>query len=275
MWETRLLFTPSRRYLLLGLAALYAILMCHPIAAEEAQPTGDWVSLFNGKDLDGWTPKVRGHELGENFADTFRVADGILQIRYDLYDGDFRGRYGHLFYKTPFSKYRLRVEYRFVGEQAPGGEDWAMRNSGVMLHCQDPATMRKDQDYPVSIEFQLLGGLSDGKPRHTANLCTPGTNVVMVGALLRRHCTDSASPTFDGDDWVTAEVEVNGGGTIRHFVNGNLVLEYAHPQYDDHDGNAVPLIKDPAHLLIESGYISLQSESAPLDFRKVEIQVLD
>jgi hypothetical protein len=262
------------------LLTLLIALAAHASQAEEA-PAPDpgissgWISLFNGKDLDGWTPKIRGYDFGENYADTFRVEEGVIKVSYDKYEGDFNGRYGHLFYKTPFAKYRLRVEYRFTGEQAPGGEGWATRNSGMMLHCQDPATMRKDQDFPVSIEYQLLGGLGDGKPRTTGNLCTPGTHVVMDGKLRRNHCTNSASATFEGDQWVTAEVEVNGSGVFRHYINGDLVLEYEQPQLDDRDGNARDLVKDPEKLLIESGYISLQSESHPVEFRKVEILPLD
>ncbi len=242
-------------------------------AAPATAPDSGWISLFNGKDLEGWSPKIRGYAFGENYADTFRVEDGVIKVGYAGYD-QFMGKYGHLFYKSPFSKYRFRVEYRFTGDQAPGGEGWATRNSGVMVHCQDPATMRKDQDFPVSIEVQLLGGLGDGKPRTTGNLCTPGTHVVMDDKLRRVHCTNSTSETFDGDQWVTCEIEVNGSGIIRHFINGALVLEYEQPQYDDKDGDAKDMIKE-GKALIEGGYISLQSESHPVEFRKVEILPID
>ena len=153
-------------------------------------------------------------------------------MSYDKYEGPFRGRFGHLFYKEPFSHYMLRIEYRFVGEQADGGPGWAIRNSGVMIHGQTPETMRKDQEFPVSIEVQFLGG--DGtNPRTTGNLCTPGTNVVYQGKLHTDHCTNSTSDTFHGDQWVTAEIEVHGGRLIRHKINGKTVLEYSEPQLDD------------------------------------------
>ncbi len=249
-------------------------LFSQAIIAEEptsvaTEPDSGWISLFNGKDLEGWTPKLRGHELGDNFGNTFRVEDGLLKVSYDQYE-QFGDKFGHLFYKSPFSNYRFRVEYRFVGDQVAGGAGWATRNSGVMIHCQDPATMRKDQEFPVSIEVQLLGGLSDGKKRTTANLCTPGTHIVMNDKLTRTHCINSESPTFDGDEWVTVEIEVHGSGSIRHYVNGDLVLEYEQPQYDDRDGDGKEFIKD-GQALISGGYISLQSESHPVEFRKVEI----
>lgn len=251
-------------------AWLLAALTCSPMAA--AQQGEEWIQLFDGRSLDGWTPKITGHPLGENYADTFRVEDGRLVVSYDGYRS-FDDRFGHLFYRTPFSYYRLRVEYRFVGDQAPDAPGWALRNSGVMIHCQDPKTMTKDQSFPVSIEVQLLGGSGKGE-RTTSNLCTPGTNVVMDGQLLKRHCTSSKSKTYHGDQWVTAEIEVHGGGVIKHILDGVTVLEYTEPQLDPADKDAKPLIKDDK-LLLTGGYISLQSESHPVQFRKVEVLKLE
>jgi hypothetical protein len=254
------------------IAAFSILLLPTSIHAQEDKlRDAGWQQLFNGKDLAGWTPKIKGYELGENFGETFRVENGVLKVVYDQYK-QFDNKFGHLFYKDKFSNYRLRVEYRFVGDQCPGGPGWATRNSGAMLHCQPPATMAKDQDFPVSIEVQFLGGLGKG-PRTTCNLCTPGTNVVMNGELIRRHCTSSKSKTFDGDQWVTAEIEVLGDKTIKHFVNGVEVMSYEQPQYDDADMDGRKLIKD-GQKLIREGYISLQSESHPIEFRKVELLVL-
>jgi hypothetical protein len=252
--------------------AAWAILCILASGQEPASAEKGWVSLFNGKDLSGWTPKIKGYELGDNFGNTFRVEDGVLKVSYDQYN-QFDRKFGHIFYKVKFSNYRLRIEYRFIDDQCRGGEGWATRNSGVMLHCQPPETMAKDQDFPVSIEVQFLGGLGRG-PRTTGNLCTPGTHVVMGGQLIKRHCTNSTSKTFDGDQWVTAEIEVRGEKTFKHFINGEEVLSYEQPQYDDGDATARPLIKD-GRLLIRDGYISLQSESHPIEFRKVELKVIE
>jgi hypothetical protein len=245
-----------------------------PTKAQERSNAESWVPLFNGKNLDGWTAKIKGYESGDNHANTFRVEDGVLKVSYDNY-AEFDGKFGHLFYKEPFSHYRLRIEYRFVGEQCKGGPGWAVRNSGVMLHCQDPKTMRKAQDFPVSIEAQFLGGLGKGN-RPTCNMCSPGTHVVLGGKLFTPHCTNSRSKTYHGDVWVTAEIEVRGSGVIKHFVDGELVLEYEKPQLDPKDPDAAKLLKErDGKLLLESGYIALQSESHPIEFRKVEIKVLD
>ena len=215
-----------------------AIVLANSTRAQD-KPTENsekWVQLFNGKDLDGWIPKIRYHAQGDNFANTFRVENGLLKVGYDGYS-EFKETFGHLFYKDSYSHYRIRVEYRFVGDQVKGGPGWALRNSGIMVHGERPETMTKDQDFPASIEVQLLGG--DGKiQRSTSNLCTPGTNVVIGGKLITAHCTNSKSKTFHGDVWVVAEVEVKGSEVIRHFVNGELVLEYNSPQLDDRDAHA-------------------------------------
>jgi hypothetical protein len=234
-----------------------------------ADASGGWIQLFNGRDLTNWNPKITGYPLGENFGNTFRVEDGMMKVRYDAYT-DFQERFGHIFYKQKFGYYLLAVEYRFVGEQAPGGPGWAFRNSGAMLHCQAPETMGVDQDFPISIEVQLLGGNGQDE-RSTANLCTPGTNVVMDGKLFTNHCVNSTSKTYHGDQWVRVEVLVLGDSLVEHIIDDQVVLKYEKPQIGG--GNVShydPAVKKDGTLLSE-GYISLQSESHPVDFRKVEL----
>jgi hypothetical protein len=241
-------------------------------APAQAPTKTDWISLFNGKDLTGWTPKIKGYDAGVNYANTYRVENGILKVGYDGYS-KFDGKFGHLFYNKPFSHYRLRVEYRFVGDQCPGAPGWAFRNSGVMIHSQSAKSMRKDQEFPVSIEVQYLGGGPNGE-RPTANVCSPGTHIVMDGKLIKQHCNNSTAKTYRGDQWVTVEVEVHGAGKIRHIVEGKTVLEYEQPQLDTNDRDAAALVKGSDTLLRE-GYLALQAESHPIEFRKVEILPLD
>ena len=253
--------------LLLSLAVLAA-----PAAFADDKPAGEWKPMFDGKTLDGWTPKIKGYALGDNFGDTFKVTDGKMVVGYEKYDA-FDNKFGHIFHKEKYSHYRVRVEYRFVGEQCKGGPGWAIRNSGLMLHGQTPETMRKDQEFPVSIEVQLLGG--NGKdPRTTANMCSPGTNIVLADKLFTTHCTNSVSKTFAGDQWVTVEVEVNGSGKIKHFINGEQVMEYEQPQLDPKDKDAAKILEKAKEKLLSEGTISLQSESHPVEFRKVEIKQL-
>lgn len=258
----------SKTYL--PLVAVLLLLIAGFTAVKANKPAKTkWIQLFNGKDIQDWSIKIRTHELDDNFGNTFRVADGMMQVRYDGYT-QFDQQYGHIFYKKPFSYYLLQVEYRFVGEQCPGGEGWALRNSGAMLHSQDPKTMLKDQDFPISIEAQFLGG--NGKdPRTTCNLCTPGTNVVMADTLFTPHCINSSSQTYHGDQWVTANFIVLGDEEVHHLVGTDTVFSYFQPQMGG--GSVAPV--DPAvkidGQLLKSGYISLQSESHPIDFRRVAV----
>jgi hypothetical protein len=254
-----LLFTGSA--ILLGALAAAAI-------ARTTEPQDKWISMFNGKNLDGWTPKVVGSEYGVDDKNIFTVKDGVIHVSYDGYD-KFEGQFGHLFYKAPYSHYKMRLEYRFYGDQLEGGPGWAFRNSGIMVHGQNPKTMTLDQSFPVSIEVQLLGGGGSGK-RTTGNLCTPGTHVVMDGELKKQHCFNSTSDTFHGDGWVKAEIEVRGNEIIRHFIDGKEVLVYTNPQLDDGDADAKPLIKD-GQLMLSGGSISLQAESHGCEFRNIEI----
>lgn len=244
---------------------------CQTTPSESGRP--EWQQLFNGENLDGWIPKIRTHEVGENYQNTFSVKDGKMVVNYDGYE-NFDQQYGHLFYEKPFSAYYFAVEYRFVGEQAPGGEGWAWRNSGAMLHGQDPYTMLRDQDFPISIEGQILGGPEEGT-RTTSNLCTPGTHVVMDGELFTPHCVNSTSKTYRGDQWVRATFLVLKDSLVQHFLEGDLVLEYTKPQIGGGSASPVdPEVFQEGKLLTE-GYISLQSESHPIEFRKVEIVDLD
>lgn len=232
------------------------------LASCSSSKNATWKQMFNGKDLNDWQVKIRKHDFNDNYGNTFRVNDGNIQVRYDSYD-TFDEQFGHLFYNKPYSSYLIGVEYRFVGDQVKEGPGWAYRNSGIMVHGQEPSTMTKDQDFPDSIEVQLLGGDGEHK-RSTANLCTPGTQYVKDGKIIKRHCTNSKSKTYHGDQWVRAEVLVLRDSLIVHYVNGEEVMRYNKPQLDPAKGAT-------EGKLLAKGTISLQSESHPVDFRKVEI----
>ncbi|HKS04673.1 MAG TPA: DUF1080 domain-containing protein [Gemmatimonadaceae bacterium] len=250
------------------------VLVALSLAASSAANAQDWTPLFNGRDLDGWTPKIAKHELGENFANTFRVENGVIKVGYDKYDGQFANQFGHLFYKTPYSSYHLVVEYRFTGQWAPGTPSWAYRNSGVMLHSQDPKSMLRDQDFPISIEFQFLGGLSDNRARSTGNMCSPGTEVFIDGAMARSHCVNSTSKTYDGDQWVRAEAIVRGDSAMTFVINGDTVLRLTKPQIGGGTVNGFDPAAKKDGTALSAGYIALQSEGHPIEFRKVEIRMI-
>ncbi len=232
-----------------------------------------WVKLFNGKDLKNWKIKIKGYPLNENYKNTFRVVDEMIQVNYDEYE-EFDDSYGHIFYKNEFSNYRLRLQYKFVGKQLKGGAGWAKRNSGIMIHCQSPESMGLNQNFPVSIEVQLLGGLNEGE-RPTANLCTPGTNVVMHDKLVTKHCINSSSKTFNGEQWVQVEVLVRNDSVISHWINGIKVLSYNKPQIGGSVDFDEVKWKNKEGMALKKGFISLQSESHPVAFKNIEILELD
>jgi hypothetical protein len=247
------------------------IAMCCIAFSSLAKPKKEkWIQLFNGKDLKDWTVKIHHHEVGDNYGNTFRVEDGMIKVRYDQYD-HFNERYGHLYFKKPFSHYKLRLQYRFTGVWRKDAPIYTEKNSGVMFHAQDPKTILKEQDWPISVELQFLGILADGKPRPTGNMCSPGTDVVFQGRIDPRHCINSTSKTFDNEQWITAELIVRGDSLVTHIINGETVLEYSQPQIGGGVANRYnPSLKVDGKLL-KSGFIALQSEGQEIDFKNIEL----
>lgn len=240
--------------------------------SDQSSDKEKWVEIFNGRDLSGWTPKFAGYPAGENLNNTFHVEDGLLKVSYADYD-TFSGEFGHLFYEKEYSKFRMRLEYRFIGEQVNGGEGWAYRNNGIMFHAQSPESMLLDQGFPVSLEFQFLGGDGSGNPRSTGCLCTPGIHVYVQDTLNKTHCIPNNGPTIDGDGWIKAELYVDTDKIIHHIINGDTVMTYTRPfiggrnvpeNYPEAEGTAVV-----------KGYVALQAESAPTHFRNIEILELE
>lgn len=249
---------------LIALFSLIALLYSCKMAPKENE---NRIVLFNGKDLTGWDVKITGHPLNENYKNIFSVEDSILKVSYDQLDS-FRGEFGHIFYKQKFSNYKLKLQYRFLGNQCPGGADWAIRNSGVMIHSQSAESMGLAQDFPVSVEVQFLGGLGEGE-RPTLNVCTPGTDIDIDGVPAEGHCNNSSSATFHGDQWVTAEVVVYADSIIHHIVNGDTVLTYTHPRVGPEMKPAGYSVPDGTQL--KEGYIALQAESHNVQFRRIEL----
>ncbi len=241
--------------------------------AQQTDADG-WQSMFNGQNLEGWTTKIHHYEVGNNYGDTFRAEDGMVKVRYDQYQGPFNDRFSHLYFDEPFSDFHLTMQYRFVGELYQGAPDYTLKNSGIMFHSQDPRTMLKEQDWPISVEMQFLAGIEQGKERPTGNMCSPGTDVVYNGRIDPRHCIDSSADTFFGDQWVMAELIVFNDSLVTHKINGKTVLEYTKPQIGGGVANGYdPAIKVDGKPLKE-GFIALQSEGQPIDFKDIKIRNL-
>ena len=260
------------KYFLL-FAMLTIIISCDPKSKPESSSPDDaqWISLFNGENLDGWTMKIAGFEIGENYGNTFRVVDGILSVRYDEYDS-FNNTFGALHYNKVFSDFRLKVEYRFVGETAAGAPAWGFRDSGIQYHGQDPKSMAIDQPFPVCLEYNLHGGNgTDDRP--VGQICANGIDIEMNGEKIEAYCTPpTVKHTFHGDQWVTLEIE-SKGGLFKHFVNGEEIIKFENPQFDP-DHELGKLFFNEADNTVKQGYISIQSNSHPIDFRKIEIMEL-
>ena len=252
-----------------GVVALAALALAAPASAAEK-----WRPIFNGRDLSGWVPKINHHPLGENWRDTFLARNGVLRVDYSQYPS-FKDEFGHLIYRTPLTSYRLRLEYRFLGPSPPGAQAWAVRNSGVMFHGQAPEAMALDQPYPIALEAQLLGAVP-GETRGTGNVCTPGTTVSIGGVVQTAHCISAKVPPRPDGEWVRFELEVHGDRLVRQYVNGQLAMEYTDLKLDPTEfrrfGNIDPGEAKPGPL--SSGYISLQAESGPIEFRKIELMEL-
>lgn len=250
---------------------LFDFLQTAVCQSKIADKDGQWISIFNGKNLDGWTPKVTGFKAGENPLNGFRVEDGILKVDYSKFAA-FNNHFGHLFYKENLSDYILRVEYRFHGELLPDAPGYCYRNSGVMVHSQSPESMDILQNWPVSLEAQLLGSTEKHK-QLTANICTPGTTISYKGAQSEEHCINSTSKYYYDNQWVTLDIIVHGGKSVYHVIDGDTVLAYSNPQI-----GGMLLTENypvPSGTLLEDGYIALQAEGTPIDFRNIKLKILD
>ena len=263
------------RVALAALAAAAALSGCSPSKPPVAlaAPAGNWIALFNGKDLDGWTPKIAGVDVGDNYRNTFRVEDGLLKVSYQQYDR-FDNHFGSLFSNRKLSRYWIRVEYRFVGDEAPGAPSWAYKNSGIQLHSQAPASMRKDQPFPVSVEFDLIGGHALGS-RPTGDVCKNGTKVTIDGTPLASQCSKLGTTTVRDDAWVVAEAQVDGARRVRQAINGVEVVEYTDLALDPADADAHRLADASGGVKLDAGYVSLQSNGHPVEFRRIEVLPLD
>lgn len=260
------------RHFLLATCSIAAFAIASLNAADTPTDQPGWISLFNGKDLEGWTVKIAKHPLGENYADTFRVEDGVIKVAYDKY-GKFDQQFGHLYSNLAYSRYILRLEYRFTGTAMADSPPWAKLNSGVMIHSQSPLSMAVEQLWPASMEVQFLcTGTKAG--RQTGNACTPGTNLERDGELTTDHIIEATGQLSPPEEWVAVEVEVHGNDEVIHRINGVEVLRYQHPQLDPADHDAQRLLALGAPLQLSSGHIALQAESQPVWFRNIRIRPL-
>jgi hypothetical protein len=251
-----------------------------PGQAAEGKPAGKWRTLFDGKTLTGWTPKIVGYPAGEDPLQTFRVRDGAIAVSYDKYGGKLANRFGHLFYKEPFEAYRLSLDYRFTGEQVPNDPPTTKPvNSGVMYGAEAPQLMALDQYFPVTVEAQILGDDPGGEPRTTANLCGMGVKIFARGKTLDVRpggnvCSNSQERPRPNGTWVHFEFEVAANGSARTSIDGKPAASFDRAELDP-DYKRFPIKNVIAaaggRLTLTGGYIALQSEGHPIEFRNIRI----
>jgi 3-keto-disaccharide hydrolase len=253
---------------------------CNSDGDRDEKSKEEWVSLFNGKDLSGWDIKIKDHPLGENYKNNFRVEDSMIRVDYSGFD-KFDNQFGHLYTDKSYSYYKLKMQYRFVGDHLADAPIWSDRNSGVMLHSQSGKSIDLHQDFPVSLEFQFLcGNGKDTVP--TGSVCTPGTYITYDGKPFLEHIKQSNSKTFLKDEWVTAEADVYGDSLIHYIINGDTVLTYTKPMIgqgfvsNEHTWTHANITDsmywiNKANTPLKEGYIALQAESQPVDFRNIEL----
>ena len=204
----------------------------------------------------------------------------MIRVDYSDYE-KFDNQFGHLYSHKPYSFYKVKLQYRFVGDHLADAPDWADRNSGVMIHSQSAQSVNLNQNFPVSLEFQFLcGNGKDTVP--TGNVCTPGTFITYDGKTFLGHIQNSNSKTYLKNEWINAEADVYGDSLIRHIINGDTVLTYTNTMIGEgfvsNTNNWTwANITDSlfwinrANTPLSEGHIALQAESQPVDFRRIEI----
>lgn len=268
---------------------LTALLGASPALAGPSDSA--WVSMFNKYDTSlatNWDFKITTRAMNVDPLNTFRWAvvgsDTVLEVNVSGYT-NFNGMFGHIGYKIrPFNYFVVRVEHQFYGSQAPGNPgSWAVQNNGIMHHSQSVASMSLNQNFPVSMEAQLLGPGNTGADNNSSmNLCTPGTSYYTVatgGTRNDTHCNTAVTKDRAqalAPNWAWAKVEAYSDSLIRYYFKDSLVLTYYRPvQYNGDNQVSNPSINITTGTPIKGGYILLQSESHGTRFRRVEVLNLE
>ncbi len=204
------------------------------------------VSLFDGKDLAGWTADVPEADKNPDIAPSFIVRDGMLV--------SLGKPLGHLVTDKEYSDYKLTVEYRFPKD---GG------NCGVLVHASKPRALYGM--FPQSIEVQMMSGhagdfwcieenievpdMENRRPRKEGQQFGGGP----ADARNIKNLTDDSEKPLG--EWNTMVIECKGG-EVKVWVNGDLV---------NHGSKATAT----------KGKIALQAEGTEVEFRKVELEPVE
>ncbi len=210
-----------------------------------------WLDLFNGHNFDGWVLESRDRaDLLPNWTIT---PDGYMRCEAK------RDAFGFLRYeKRTFANFRLLVEYRFEPQEVSKFKG----NSGIGIRtCRfDPKNHTATRPSFAAYEIQLL---DDAKQPATA----------YSTASLYRYASPKTNRVKPSPQWNQIEVTCDGP-RIQIQMNGELVLDVDQthlPDLSPKDKPRIADIKAPPEKPL-SGYISLQSHTGTIEFRKVRLQ---
>lgn len=282
---------------LAGLACLWAGLAWSqtPVVTLPKPDAEGWIKLFRGDNTSdfysfmGTSRLVPSKNKGPFPNNVFTVVAGdTIQ--------SLGSPAGHLIFKQPFSHYRVSFQLRWPG---------SVGNTGLLTKVQEDDTAQS-QGFPRSVECQgdpnqgigqiwalgTLGGQNGGTWITFHGKKIPHPADWAAGQQATQY--DPASPEMDfgggGDPynnlivgkpgyqkpkpaavsnggWVTVEVESHGKDTTRHFVDGELVMEYRNPRIAPRN-NADQVIK-----YLTSGLFAWQSEGSRVWFRNMKIKL--
>lgn len=156
------------------------------------------VELFNGKNLDGWTPFIE--DSSRKASDIFFAKDGILCVK--------GNPFGFIRTNKKYSNFKLHVEWRYPVETV---------NSGIFVFVQDDLKI-----WPNAIECQLMKGkvgdfvLLGGSD--IAEFKTPAGTVRPKFPVVKRFNKSNENPT---GEWNNADI-ICKDGNIVVYINGEL-----------------------------------------------------
>lgn len=271
--------------------ALVVFVLNFPEVGNSAENGSNWITLFNGKNLDGWSIQLRDQDKNEDPNHLVQVDHGVLHFYKDAQAGSEQP-FGYLATAKEYSSYRLRLEYKW-GEKKFAPRTGSVRDSGLLYHVT--AT---DKVWPDSVEYQIqendVGDIyaistqvtSSADPKTTNIVTTISTNntsgvirtnsnarlkflepteggVPVVQGRLGTSLRVIRNPMNEHEGWNTVEIEVRGN-SATHLLNGT-VNNRCNNIKKSVNGEWIPL---------DRGRIALQLEGAEIFYRKIQIQEL-
>jgi hypothetical protein len=248
-----------------------------PAQASRAPAAGDWVPLFNGRNLDGWYTFLQKHGKDRDPDRVITIEDGAIHLYKHAADGSEQVM-GYIATNDEFGDYHLRLEFRW-GEKKFKPRYQLKRDAGLYYHITGP-----DAVWPRSLQFQIeqtnVGDLIALYGMQLDSTVDPKTRNDSMSTFLPRE--KGGEPRVLGgkgiayqkhlagdhekDGWNVVEVVAKGEETT-HILNGVVVNRGTGVRFVDPKGPA-----DGAAQPLTRGRIALEIEAAEIVFRKVEIQ---